>query len=153
MLAIRDAQRDVGTQLILATSLFHAGVTGAFTVSLITNEFVPSVDIELGDLTFAAGDGLDPKDTDTGEQCTVGIDPATAEQIITPPEPTGGWLWILTADQDPPVTIYGFALSQMGAPGPLIATQLLDAPVTLTNTGDQLALPAVKCTLPAFPLS
>lgn len=155
MLAVRAVQRNVTDQMTaVGSSLIPGAITRALEVALIIAPFVPSVDLVFADLTLAAGDGLDPLSISVGDGPDAGFDPTTGEGILTVPDPVGGWNWVLTADQTPPVVVYGYALYENGGvPAPLKATALLPAPVSLTIIGDQIGIGTVELRLPAQPLS
>lgn len=150
MLPVKSLRTSLGTSLAANTASL-APATDPNEIALITAAFTPTEDLVIGDLTLASGDGLDAIVGVAGTQLT-GTDPLTQEQLVTIKDPAGGYRWALTSAPTPPVTVYGFALTTTAA-GALLATQALDAPITLTNIGDEIDIGSATLRFVLQPMS
>jgi hypothetical protein len=138
--------------LLAADATTLAPAMDANEIALVTNsDFTPSPLTVIGDVTLAAGNGLDAIVGAAGAQL-VGSDPATGQKIITIKEPAGGWHWALTMDLVSPLIIYGFCLTSTGGAA-YLAGQLLPAPITVQFTGDTIDIGIAAMRLPNSPLS
>jgi len=80
---------------------------------------------------------------------TISTDPLVGGVMLNLPSPVGGWEWTTTTTANLPQTIYGVALGSDSATleSGIVATALLDEPVTLTAAGQVVASPDVRLTL------
>ncbi len=118
---------DTGT--LAAATAMHA--------HLIAAPFDPSIDLDLGDLTFATFTGSAAKALGTGTQ-PVFVDASTGLRTIVLKEPAGGLVWECTADPVAPETIYGVAVTDT-ADAVLHAVLPFVNPVTI-DAADQAVL-------------
>jgi len=123
------ALREKMAQLLAADAATLAPATDANVIWLVQSAFTPSEASVIGDLTVADFDGGDPLEVTTGAQAE-GLDPLTADAVITLSPPVGGFRWEVTGTTNLPQTIYGFAL--VTDAGVLLACQTLPEPITLT---------------------
>jgi len=149
MTPIKAIRESLGA-LLAADTAWLATVT-ANKISLVMAAFTPSEDLVFADLTLATFDGSTALSAGTGEQ-QVGNDPLTNEQLVTIKEPAGGWRWETSGVTNLPQTIYGFALSD-NTLATLLATALLDTPITLTEAGQEINLGTVRFTVVLEPLA
>jgi len=126
---------------LLAADTTTLANVSAMKVGLIVAPFTPSLDRLMAELTIAAGDGLDALAVGTGTQ-NESLDPLTGEFVIEIKPPAGGIRWELTADQDPAVLVYGFALGN-NAMNTLYGTHSLADPVTLESINQSITAPAL----------
>lgn len=150
MLPTRTVRLQLG-ELLAADATTLAPVAAANKIALVMAAFVPSETLVIGDLTLATFDGSTAKAGAVGTQ-QVGNSPATGDQIITITEPIGGWRWETTGTTNLPQTIFGYALINDAA-NALFGTALLDEPLTLQETGQEINLGAVQMTLVLEPIS
>lgn len=129
---------DAIQSLLAADSATLAPATDANIVSLVINNFTPSQDLVIGDLTLATFTGSAPKAAGTGTQ-TVYTDPISGERVIQVKEPVGGWTWVCTATPGTPETVYGVILTNDDGTV-LLGSQLLDVPVPIVNNGDGFSI-------------
>jgi len=129
MIATR-ALREKMAQLLAADTATLAPATDANLVCLVMATFTPSEQTVAADLTLATFDGSDPIAVELATQ-EEGLDPLTADAIITLGPPAGGFRWESTGTTDLPQTIYGFALMNE-AMTVLLGCQTLPEPVTIT---------------------
>lgn len=138
--------------LLAADATTLAPASDANMIALIIAAFALSENLTVGDLTLAAGNGLDPIAGATGAQ-EVAIDPTTLMQLITlMPGATSGWRWVTSGEFDSPVTVYGFALTD-NAGTTLLAAAALPVPVTVDAAGYQIDLDPVQLTFVQSPIS
>lgn len=123
-------------QLLAADTATLAPATLANKIALVMANFVPSESLKLSDLTLATFTGSTPI-LGTAATQPEGLDPATGDSIIDLPAASGMYRWETTATTLLPQTIYGYALIDNGATK-LLASALLDAPVTLTDINQRI---------------
>lgn len=116
--------------------------------------FTPGLGLTLTFATDAADfDGADPLPI-TGAARDFQLDPLTGSLFLNMPPPAGGFHWNCGTDPVPPQTIFGVALSNDSttfAGGALLASALLDEPVTITSAGDAFDFGPARFTFnPAF---
>jgi hypothetical protein len=126
--------------------------TDALLIRLVAADFTPSEGLVPGDLTFASFDGSTAKSPTVATDWQVGTDPATNEQLITAPEPAGGWRWEVTGVTNLPQSIYGFALLT-AASAELLAVEKLAAPVTLIAVTNEINLGKAQFRVGIAPLT
>jgi len=148
MLPVKAVRLLIGETLATIVPLDQASALNR--VALVMAPFTPSEDLALGDLTLATFDGSTAKTVALGAQ-QVGIDPTTGEQRITVPDVVGGWRWETTGTTNLPQTIYGFVLYDSTGPGPLIASETLPSPVTLTEVGQEIIVGKVQIAISLEP--
>lgn len=141
-----------GMAIALAAAPPLAQATALNRIALIMAPFTPSPNLTYADLVLATFTGSAPKVVPLGTQ-QAGIDPVTGQNVITIVEPAGGWRFQATDTVNLPQSIFGFALFDSTGPGPLIATELLAVPVTLTAALQEINLGTAKLTLVLSPLS
>ena len=124
--------------------------TAGNNVRLITSPFTPSGGLVVADLTFAAGNGLDPIAQPSGAAAW-GIDPITGAYFIDLTAPAGGWKWTLVASAAP-VTIYGLAFVN-GVTTLLIGSSLLPQPVVMQTIHQILDVGPITFVLVQSPFS
>lgn len=118
-----------------ATTL--APATAGNKIALVSAAFALSENLSIGQLTLAAGNGLDPILCATGAQETA-IDPVTSEQVLTiVPAAGSGFRWVTSGTLAGPITIYGAALIDNLAAN-LLAAMTLPQPVAFHTAGYQL---------------
>lgn len=132
--------------LLAADATTLAPAANANKVALISADFVPSQNLLVGDLTYAAGFGLDPVSGVVGGQLD-STDPETGELVTEVKVPAGAFRWETTAGFVPPLTIYGFGLTDDGATK-LFGTVKLPAPIVLTAIGQSYTTPPITFKLP-----
>jgi hypothetical protein len=150
MLPVRSLRLTIGT-LLAADATGLAPATNPNEVALIIAPFAETENLVIGDLVLASANGLAAIVGVAGAQQT-GNDPVTQEQLVTIKEPAGGWRFILTSTPGSPVTIYGRALTTT-AGGALLGVEILDTPVSLTNTGDEWNGGPVNCRIVVRPIT
>jgi len=123
---------------ICANTANLAQPTPFVALGLIKTPFTPDPDLTLGVGMLADFDGSTPIHADSAAT-QLGTDPANGDQIITPKVPAGGWRWVVTGVTNLPQTIYGFCILD-SAETTLLASELLDPPITLTTTTDEIVL-------------
>jgi len=143
------------TRLLLGEDLAADGTTfpvaSPCKVILFMNDLAIDENTVLADLTKATFDGYADKAAGASP-FAVGIDPVTGDQIITINEPAGGWRWETTGVTNLPQTIYGFALAN-AAVNLIHGAQLLDNPVPLSASGEEVNLGSVTFRLVQQPMS
>lgn len=139
---ITDNLQDVIAAAIGADTSTWAGML----IGLADEAFVPTPQLELGDITEASFTGY-ARVTMNGNVLNVSKDPLTGDNILTVVPPVGGWYWEVTGGTGLPKTIYGwFLLSDDTVT--LFGSDLLEEPVTLTASGQSVALGQIKLRLP-----
>ena len=141
---------QIATALATTTPLDQASALNR--VALVMAPFTPTPQTLYADLVLATFTGSTPKTVALGAQGAA-QDPVTNQEVITIVEPVGGWRFVTSDAVNLPQTIYGFALFDSTGPGPLIGSQILEEPVTLTAAGQEINLGTVKFTLVLNPLS
>lgn len=150
MLPMRAVRLRLGT-LLAADATTLAPASDANMVALVVAPFTLSETLAIGDLTLASDHGLAPIACATGAQ-EVALLPSSFAQIITlKPGATSGFRWVTSGSFPPSITIYGFALTDNGGTT-LLAAQTLDAPVVVTDVGQQLDLDPVTMQFVQSPL-
>jgi len=127
--------------ILLAADTTTLANASAMKAGLIIAPFTPNLDRVMADLTLGAGDGLDPLALVAGAQLE-SLDPLTGEFVVEIKPPAGGIRWELTADQDPAVLVYGFALGNT-AMNTLYGTHSLADPITLESINQSITAPAL----------
>lgn len=122
------------TELLAAATAMH--------VHLVTNDFVPSLDVDIGDLTLADFTGSTPKNCGTGEQ-QVFNDPVTGDRLVQLLEPAGGFTWECTADPDPAQTVYGYVVTDT-ANAVVLGCDRLPVPVTISAAGQGITIGNIR---------
>ena len=151
MLPMAAVRLQLGA-LLAADATTLAPASDANMIALITAAFALTENLTVGDLTLAAGNGLDPIAGATGAQ-EVALDPATNEQLITlKPGASSGWRWVTSGGLAVPITVYGFALTD-NAGTTLLAAEQLAAPITVAADGYQIDIDPVQMTLVLAPVS
>jgi len=117
--------------------------------ALIAADFTVTENLAIGDLTLASFTGSTPKTAGTGAQ-SVGIDPATGQQIITILAPAGGWVWECTVTPGAPETIFGIALTD-NAGAVLLAVLKFQTAVVISAAGQQVSQGNITITMVANP--
>lgn len=114
----------------LATDPAQLGLTTFLQAIPIIASYVPNVTLTPAMLSLGTG-SLAPLAATIAP--IVGIDPATGQQKILIPPPAGGWKWAYDGTTPtPPVTVFGFAVSDVATGLKLIGvTTPLNPPVTL----------------------
>jgi len=125
-------------------------ITGLPSVILVSEDFVPSDALLIGDLTAATFTGSTPLTGSATQEA--GIDPATGEQVVSLITPLGGWRWECTAAPASPQTIYGYGVRQ-GTSNILLATGKLLVPITITDVGDFIDLGTLDLRILLQPMS
>ena len=129
-----QAQAD----LLAADPATLAPAMNANKVHLAINNFTPSLDLVLADLTPATFTGSAAKDVGTGTQPTY-YDVATGKYTIRLLEPVGGWNWVCTVDPAAPETVYGVYVTD-NAGTTLLGAQLLEEPVVIDAAGQGVGI-------------
>lgn len=124
------AVREAAMQLLAADSATLAPALNGNKVALVKAAFTPSEALAIGDVTLADFDGSTPLVAGTGTQ-PEGLDPATADSVVTIKPPATGWRWETTGITNLPQTIFGFILMD-NAGAVLLASELLVNTITLT---------------------
>lgn len=150
MLPMRAVRLRLGT-LLAADATTLAPASDANMVALVIAPFTNSETLVVGDLTLAADHGLAPIACATGAQ-EVALLPSSFAQIITmKPGATTGFRWVSSGSFPPPITIYGYALLD-NALANVLAAQTLDAPVIISDAGQQIDLDPVTMQFVQSPL-
>jgi len=120
-----------------------AGLNAALDVEihLAKNAFTESPSRVLGDFTEADFDGYAALAKDPAAP-TVVTDPATGDQIITLPDPAGGWAFATTGVTNLPQTIYGYYLTDSTGAVLYGCKRFADA-VVLTGNGQGFSIGTV----------
>lgn len=150
MLPMKPVRLALG-ELLAAAAAFLAPAIAANKIALIAAPFNPTETMTPASLTLATFTGSTPKAGAVGAQ-QAGINPATAEQVITILAPLGGWRWECTAAPVAPEGIFGYALIS-DDDATLLAVKLLDTPVSIAAVGDFIDLGAVEFRVVLQPLS
>jgi len=129
-------------QALIAADATGLADTDALHVHLIKSAFTPTQETALADLTQADFGGYADIAAEAGTQQTF-RDPVTGQLVIQMEEPVGGWHWQATSGANLPQTIYGFVLTD-NADAVTYGSQLLDTPVTLTDSGDAVDIGQVR---------
>lgn len=124
---------------LLAADTTILANASALKVGLITQEFTPSIDRVIGDLTIASGNGLDPLAGVAGAQ-NESVDAGTGELIVEIKPPAGGFRWETSGGFVGPKTVYGFALTN-NAGSTLYGTETLAEPIELTADNQAVSAP------------
>jgi len=151
MYPMRLLSDEIGELLAVNPPLFQA-VTAQNLIRLIIAPFALEQGLVPADLTFADFDGSTAKNIIGDVDMQVGIDPITGEQIITIPEPVGGWRWEVTGVTNLPQTVYGYALLTL-ASADVIAVAQLPVPIPLTIVGHEVNLGTVEFRVNVVPLT
>jgi len=121
------------------TVTFAPKLAAAMWILLVKVPFTPGLGLTLTDATdLATFIGSTPLAITAAVRPAVN-DPLTSRQTINLPPPAGGFLWTCSTAPSPPETIYGVALSSSSTTvngASLLAADLLDTPVTITNVND-----------------
>ena len=136
--------REQAMKLLAADPTTLAPAADANLVKLVKTNFTPSESLVYGDLDFADFDGSTAIECGTGTQ-PEGLDPGTADSIIDIKAPAGGFRFETTGVTNLPETIYGYALVN-NAEDTLLASGLLDTPITLTAVNQVINLGDLKLT-------
>lgn len=136
------ALREKMAQLLAADATTLAPAADANIVALVMAAFTPGEGMVVGDLTLATFDGSTPLAAGVGTQ-PEGLDPNTADAIITIKSPVGGWRWETTGVTNLPQTIFGYALLNDDGTVLLGADTLPDT-ITLTAVNQVIQLPDVS---------
>jgi hypothetical protein len=148
MIATQYVSQAIVTLLSTDANSFADGAGSD--LRLVVAPFTPSAGLLVGDLTYGAGNGLDPIVHPTGAP-PWGIDPITGAFLIDIAPPAGGWKWTLVATA-PPVTVYGVAMVN-GTTMLLIGTMLLPQPVVMQTIHQILDVGSIDFTLAQVPFS
>jgi len=105
---------------------------------LAINNFVPSLDLALGDLTEATFTGSAALSAGIGTQPTY-YDVIDGLYTIRIEEPALGWNWLCTVDPAAPETVYGVYLTD-NADAVLLGAMLLPDPVTIDSAGQGMGV-------------
>jgi len=116
---------------------------------LVGIDFTPDANLTLGDLTYLAADGLDPK-TGAAAAAQLAWDSEMGVWGIAPVF-TGGTIFTCVTPTDPVKTAFGWALVNTDV-GELICTGKFDTPVVFDHIGVQAHVPEVM-TWMAAPLA
>lgn len=146
MFAIKSV-RQQAAKLLAADATTLAPAADANVIALVMNEISPGESLVFGDLTLATFDGSTPIAVGLGTQPT-GENPFTAAEVISLKQPVGGFRWETTGVTNLPQTIFGYALLNQ-AMDAVLATELLDTPVTLTAVDQVIDIGAPEMQLPA----
>lgn len=122
-----------------------APAADAVHIHLAIAPFTPSLELTVGGLTEATFTGYAPLDAGTGAQQHF-VDPATTEWVIQLLEPAGGWTWLCTGGTGLPQTIYGIYATD-DADAVLYGAELLDAPITISASGQGVTVGQVRFNL------
>jgi len=127
---------------LLAADTTYLANASAMKVALVANNFSPSIDLLLADLTLFTSGGLAAIAGVAGAQPT-SVDPLTGEQVIDIKPPVGGFRWVSSGGTGYPKTVYGFALVDNGIAN-LLASQRIDTPIILTADGQSINAPDLQ---------
>lgn len=133
-MVITDTLEERVPTLLAADTTTIAPAANACHVHLVTAEFVPGRGTRFGDLTIAAGAGLEEKSAGVGAQ-TMGYDPVRQAWKVVIKEPVGGWNWISTAVESPAETVYGYVVTDNADAATFGSELLPDGPVLVDDTG------------------
>lgn len=133
--------REKMAQLLAADVATLAPAADANIVALVKAIFTPTEATVVGELDLADFDGSTPLACGTGTQ-PEGLDPLTADALITLKSPVGGWRWETTGVTNLPQTIYGFALLNDDGTV-LLACERLTTPIVLNAVNQVLTLGAI----------
>lgn len=137
--------------LLAADDTTLAPAMDANKIALVTSAFALGETLVIGDLTFAAGNGLDPILGAAGAQ-EVAQDPVTGSQLITLKAATSaGFRWVTSGGLAVPITVYGYALIDNGATV-LLGAELLVTPITVDADGLQIQVDPVTMTFVQNPV-
>lgn len=136
---------------LLATDTTTLAAVAANKIHLVMNNFAPSENTIFTDLVFATFAGSTPLSVTAGPQAEA-FNPVTLDSQIDLSAPVGGFRWQTTSALNLPQTIFGYALID-NAGAVVLASQLLDAPIVLTNFPQVIDLGDVKLTLLANSLT
>lgn len=135
----------------LASDVATLAAATANKVALAQNSFTPSPARVLADFTVANFTGYAALSAGTGTQQTF-VDAASGLRTIQLLEPAGGWHWQTTGTANLPQTIYGYFVTDNAA-AVLYGCALLQAPVTLTASGQAVDTGNIRLTFANAPLS
>lgn len=135
---------------MIATKVYNALIAAAIAangsifgdglkVKLVKNSFVPSPDLVLADLTFAAFTGSTPKVITAADQSVV-RNQETGGYGIQMKEPAGGLNFICSAAPSEPETIYGYVVTD--STDALICSALLEQQTIIAQVGDFVETPS-----------
>jgi len=141
------ALRQQAMKLLAADATTLAPAADANVIALVMNEIAPGEALTFADLVLATFDGSTPIAVGLGTQPT-GENPFTAAEVISLKQPVGGFRWETTGVTNLPQTIYGYVLLN-DALDTLLASDLLDTPVTLTAVDQVIDIGAAEMQLPA----
>jgi len=144
MLPMRTIRLQLG-ELLAADATTLAPSSAANKVALVMNDFTPSENLNVSNLTLATFDGGNPISGITGTQ-PVGLDAQTGDQIITISPPAGGWRWEVTGSANLPQTIFGFALLD-DTLSTLLASEKFIPPIGLSSVGQEISIGTITIRL------
>lgn len=139
MIMTNELIQQLNTELAEGTTLL--ATAEVLTIALVINDFAPTKDIVLVDLTLATFTGSTPKVVTTGNQ-TVLYDSETARRGVLLKEPVGGFNFVCTSAPGAPETVFGWALL-FDAGSSVWAVNKLETPVVITSAGDFVGIPAL----------
>ena len=145
------ALRQKAMQLLAADTATLAQAANENVMILVMDDFAPSEETVLGDLTEATFDGYAAIDGALGAQ-PEGLDPANNDSIVDILPAAGMFRWETSGVTNLPMTIYGFALLN-AAKNVLYACERFETPVTLTAAGQRVDVPDPKLTQAANSIS
>jgi hypothetical protein len=128
---ITKALREKAAQLLAADSATLAPASDANKLMLLKAQPAENENVAIGDLSEADFDGSAALLCGTGTQ-PEGLDPNSADAVISIKPPAGGFRWETTGGTNLPQTIYGVALVNNDK-SVLFGVQRI-TPVTLTAT-------------------
>ena len=134
--------REKAAQLLAADTATLAQAANANVVALVMANFNSSEQLVASAVTLATFDGSTPLAVGLGTQAE-GLDPNSADALISLKSPVGGWRWETTGTTNLPQTIYGYVLLDQ-ALTTLLASEKLDTPVTLNAVNQVIELGALK---------
>lgn len=135
----------LATLLATDTSTLAPAANGV-KIHLSKSAFTPSPGLTLAGLTEANFDGYAALVAGAGAQQDF-RDPVTGFRVVQLLEPVGGWTWETTGTTSLPMTIYGWYVTN-NAGTELYGSQLLPAPVTLSASGQGVAIGNIRFTMP-----
>lgn len=139
MLVVNAYVKKIAQGIAALVDPFHPAPGSENYVILFKNNVVIGPDTVMADLTEPTFDDY------TAIACAAGaaaaaVDPISNAWEIRPPEPNGGFSWIVGGDTDLPQTIYGWALVNH-AKTALIAAENFAAPLQLTAQDQVVDVP------------
>ncbi len=110
-------------------------------VALVENDFNPTINTMIGDLTVCAVAGLTPIAVATGDQYE-SRDPLTGEIVVEMKPPAGGFYFEATSGTGLPKTIYGIAVINNGG-STLFMSERFETPVVINAVNQVVPCPRV----------